>query len=144
MQTLNKKKVYAVLTAKTSSPDHYGITLSSAPADAWRKQVISWAWRIKVSMHMETELMGAMKERGEIEAIEVFATNLKDLLMAAPAGPRATLGLIRVYVPVRKSLLWIQPVRFWQQRLFTLTHLKSNTTNRHTLLSRWFASSMLI
>lgn len=73
--------------------DHYGITLSSAPADAWRKQVISWAWRIKVSMHMETELMGAMKERGEIEAIEVFATNLKDLLMAAPAGPRATLGL---------------------------------------------------
>ena len=44
-------------------------------------------------MHMETELMGAMKERGEIEAIEVFATNLKDLLMAAPAGPRATLGL---------------------------------------------------
>ncbi|MFA0485909.1 Tex family protein [Vibrio sp. 10N.222.55.B11] len=73
--------------------DHYGITLSSAPADAWRKQVISWAWRIKVSMHMETELMGAMKERAEIEAIEVFATNLKDLLMAAPAGPRATLGL---------------------------------------------------
>ncbi|MFA0568216.1 Tex family protein [Vibrio gallaecicus] len=73
--------------------DHYGIHLSSAPADAWRKQVISWAWRIKVSMHMETELMGSMKERAEIEAIEVFATNLKDLLMAAPAGPRATLGL---------------------------------------------------
>lgn len=73
--------------------DHYGISLSQAPADGWRKQVISWAWRIKVSMHMETELMGALKERSEIEAIEVFATNLKDLLMAAPAGPRATLGL---------------------------------------------------
>lgn len=72
---------------------HYGIHLSQAPADAWRKLVISWAWRIKVSMHMETELMGALKERSEIEAIEVFATNLKDLLMAAPAGPRATLGL---------------------------------------------------
>lgn len=78
---------------ETIIADHYGITLSSAPADTWRKQVISWAWRIKVSMHMETELMGAMKERAEIEAIEVFATNLKDLLMAAPAGPRATLGL---------------------------------------------------
>ncbi|MGR5120686.1 Tex family protein [Vibrio astriarenae] len=78
---------------ETIIADHYGITLSSAPADGWRKQVISWAWRIKVSMHMETELMGAMKERAEIEAIEVFATNLKDLLMAAPAGPRATLGL---------------------------------------------------
>ncbi len=78
---------------ETIIAEHYGVTLSSAPADAWRKQVISWAWRIKVSMHMETELMGAMKERAEIEAIEVFATNLKDLLMAAPAGPRATLGL---------------------------------------------------
>ncbi|MEX0333065.1 Tex family protein [Vibrio tubiashii] len=78
---------------ETIISDHYGISLSSAPADSWRKQVISWAWRIKVSMHMETELMGAMKERAEIEAIEVFATNLKDLLMAAPAGPRATLGL---------------------------------------------------
>lgn len=78
---------------ETIIADHYGVTLSSAPADTWRKQVISWAWRIKVSMHMETELMGVMKERAEIEAIEVFATNLKDLLMAAPAGPRATLGL---------------------------------------------------
>lgn len=78
---------------ETLIAQHYGIHLSSAPADGWRKQVISWAWRIKVSMHMETELMGTMKERAEIEAIEVFATNLKDLLMAAPAGPRATLGL---------------------------------------------------
>ncbi|EPN7234582.1 Tex family protein [Vibrio vulnificus] len=78
---------------ETLIADHYGVTLSNAPADNWRKQVISWAWRIKVSMHMETELMAAMKERAEIEAIEVFATNLKDLLMAAPAGPRATLGL---------------------------------------------------
>ncbi|MDE1337292.1 Tex family protein [Vibrio aestuarianus] len=78
---------------ETIIAEHYGIHLSSAPADNWRKQAISWAWRIKVSMHMETELMGVMKERAEIEAIEVFATNLKDLLMAAPAGPRATLGL---------------------------------------------------
>ncbi|MCL9776442.1 Tex family protein [Vibrio methylphosphonaticus] len=78
---------------ETLIAQHYGIHLSTAAADAWRKQVISWSWRIKVSMHMETELMGALKERSEIEAIEVFATNLKDLLMAAPAGPRATLGL---------------------------------------------------
>jgi uncharacterized protein len=73
--------------------EHYNIHLSDAPADPWRKQVISWAWRIKISMHMETELMAAMKEQAEVEAINVFATNLKDLLMAAPAGPRATLGL---------------------------------------------------
>lgn len=72
---------------------HYGMHLSDAPADKWRKQAISWAWRIKISTHMETELIGAMKERAEIGAIDVFASNLKDLLMAAPAGPRATLGL---------------------------------------------------
>ncbi|MCG9790467.1 Tex family protein [Vibrio mediterranei] len=78
---------------ETIIAEHYGVHLSQAPADAWRKQVISWAWRIKVSMHMETELMGALKERSEVDAITVFATNLKDLLMAAPAGPRATLGL---------------------------------------------------
>ncbi|TXZ73352.1 RNA-binding transcriptional accessory protein [Vibrio cholerae] len=78
---------------ETLIAEHFGIHLSQATADAWRKQVISWAWKIKISMHMETELMSAMKERAEIEAIEVFATNLKDLLMAAPAGPRATLGL---------------------------------------------------
>ncbi|EKO3959785.1 RNA-binding transcriptional accessory protein [Vibrio fluvialis] len=78
---------------ETLITEHYGIHLSQAAADAWRKQVISWSWRIKVSMHMETELMSAMKERAEIDAIDVFATNLKDLLMAAPAGPRATLGL---------------------------------------------------
>ncbi|WP_027698011.1 Tex family protein [Vibrio litoralis] len=78
---------------ETIIADHYRTHFNNAPADNWRKQVISWAWRIKISMHLETELMGAMKERSEIEAIEVFATNLKDLLMAAPAGPRATLGL---------------------------------------------------
>ncbi|MEZ9912048.1 RNA-binding transcriptional accessory protein [Vibrio breoganii] len=78
---------------ETIIADHYRISLSDAPADTWRKQVISFAWRVKVSMHLETELMSAMKERAAIGAIEVFATNLKDLLMAAPAGPRATLGL---------------------------------------------------
>ncbi|EKO3581860.1 RNA-binding transcriptional accessory protein [Vibrio metschnikovii] len=78
---------------ETLIAEHYQLHLSQAPADQWRQQVISWAWRIKVSMHMETELMAAMKERAEIEAIDVFANNLKDLLMAAPAGPRATLGL---------------------------------------------------
>ncbi|MUK67913.1 Tex family protein [Aliivibrio fischeri] len=73
--------------------NHYGITLGSQPADLWRKQVISWTWRIKILMHMETELMGGLKERSENEAIDVFAINLKDLLMAAPAGLKTTLGL---------------------------------------------------
>ncbi|MEN9865578.1 MAG: hypothetical protein RL748_1168, partial [Pseudomonadota bacterium] len=50
-------------------------------------------WRVKSFMHLETELMGALRERSETEAINVFARNLKDLLLAAPAGPRATMGL---------------------------------------------------
>ncbi len=78
---------------ETIISDHYGLSFTDRPTDTWRKQVISWAWRIKISMHMETELMAIMRERAEIDAIDVFATNLKDLLMAAPAGPRATLGL---------------------------------------------------
>ncbi|MGF1724483.1 Tex family protein [Photobacterium nomapromontoriensis] len=73
--------------------DHYGVTLGSQPADAWRKQVISWAWRVKILMHMETELMSALREKAEDGAMQVFADNLKDLLMSAPAGPRVTLAL---------------------------------------------------
>ena len=73
--------------------NHYGITLADQPADPWRKQVISRTWRIKILMHMETELMNLLKERAEDEAMQVFANNLKDLLMAAPAGPRVTLAL---------------------------------------------------
>ncbi|MDO6543167.1 Tex family protein [Photobacterium sanguinicancri] len=73
--------------------NHYGVTLGNQPADTWRKQVISWAWRIKILMHMETELMSALREKAEDGAMQVFADNLNDLLMAAPAGPRATLAL---------------------------------------------------
>ncbi len=73
--------------------DHYGVTLGNQPADTWRKQVISWAWRIKILMHMETELMSALREKAEDGAMQVFADNLNDLLMAAPAGPRTTLAL---------------------------------------------------
>ena len=66
--------------------DHLGLRLNNAPADSWRKGVVSWTWRIKVLMHLETELMGTVRERAEDEAINVFARNLHDLLMAAP-GP---------------------------------------------------------
>jgi protein Tex len=63
------------------------------PADKWLNEVVRWTWRIKLSMHLESELMSALRERAELEAINVFARNLKDLLLAAPAGPRATMGL---------------------------------------------------
>ena len=73
--------------------DHLGVRFNSAPADGWRKAVVSWTWRVKVLLHLETELMSALREKSEDEAINVFARNLSDLLMAAPAGMRATMGL---------------------------------------------------
>ncbi|OOF29215.1 Tex family protein [Salinivibrio sp. IB872] len=78
---------------ETMIAEHYGLSLGSAPADRWRKQVIAFAWRVKILMHLETELMASLKERAESDAIDVFAANLKDVLMAAPAGPRCTLGI---------------------------------------------------
>ncbi len=70
-----------------------GVANKARPADKWLNEVVRWTWRIKLSMHLETELMSALRERAEVEAINVFARNLKDLLLAAPAGPRATMGL---------------------------------------------------
>lgn len=72
---------------------HLGVILGHSAQDKWRKQVISWTWKIKLALHLETELMAALKERAEMEAIDVFATNLKALLMAAPAGAKTTIGL---------------------------------------------------
>ena len=69
------------------------ISDKSRPADKWLNEVVRWTWRIKLSMHLETELMSGLRERAETEAINVFARNLKDLLLAAPAGQRATMGL---------------------------------------------------
>jgi len=63
------------------------------PADDWRAQVVSWTWKIKLALHLENELMATLRARADAEAIGVFAANLKDLLLAAPAGPRPTLGL---------------------------------------------------
>ncbi|MCV9879425.1 Tex family protein [Brenneria izbisi] len=73
--------------------DHLNLRLGNEPADSWRKAVINWTWRVKVLLHLETELMGSVREKAEDEAINVFARNLHDLLMAAPAGMRATMGL---------------------------------------------------
>lgn len=73
--------------------NHLNLRLNNAPADAWRKAVVNWTWRIKVLLHLETELMGTVRERAEDEAINVFARNMHDPLMAAPAGMRATMGL---------------------------------------------------
>jgi len=72
---------------------HTGFEHKNAAADNWRAQVVDWTWKIKLSSHLETELFVELRELAEREAIRVFASNLHDLLLAAPAGARATLGL---------------------------------------------------
>ena len=71
----------------------FGIANQNRPADKWLADTVRWTWRVKSFLHLENELMGSLRERAETEAIKVFARNLKDLLLAAPAGPRATMGL---------------------------------------------------
>ncbi|XNK22486.1 RNA-binding transcriptional accessory protein [Haemophilus influenzae] len=73
--------------------DYLDVRFTGLPADKWREQVIAWTWKIKVSLHLETELMASLREKAEEEAIDVFARNLTALLMAAPAGAKSTMGL---------------------------------------------------
>lgn len=72
---------------------HFAIRDQGRPADGWLRDTVRWAWRVKLFPHLETELKQQLREAAEEEAIRVFATNLRDLLLAAPAGPRVTLGL---------------------------------------------------
>lgn len=73
--------------------EHLGLKLGDSSVDQWLKTVVTATWRIKIALQMETEFISQMRERAEAEAIKVFARNLGDLLMAAPAGAKATMGL---------------------------------------------------
>ena len=71
----------------------YGIENKGRASDVWLAEVVKWTWRVKLLTHLETELVGKVRESAEDDAIKVFATNLKDLLLAAPAGHKVTIGL---------------------------------------------------
>lgn len=71
----------------------FNIKNLNRPADAWLIDTVRWAWKVKIALHLETELMLRMRENAEAEAINVFGHNLHDLLLAAPAGSRVTMGL---------------------------------------------------
>ncbi|MFT6206700.1 MAG: hypothetical protein ACJA0T_000604 [Colwellia sp.] len=73
--------------------EHYNLRLTGQAAAEFMTKVVRWAWKIKLSLSLETELLGNLREQAETGAIKVFATNLSDLLMAAPAGAKTTLGL---------------------------------------------------
>lgn len=73
--------------------EHFGVKALNRPADAFLRTTVQWAWKVKLHLHLENDLLSELRERAENEAINVFARNLKDLLMAAPAGMRNTLAL---------------------------------------------------
>jgi protein Tex len=115
----------------------FGVRDHGRPADRWLAETVRWAWSVKISLHLELDLMGDLRERAEAGAIDVFAKNLKDLLLAAPAGPRATLGLdpglrtgVKVAVVDRTGKLLEtttiyphEPRRDWDRSLATLAEL---------------------
>ena len=82
----------AVKPAEQMVMDAYAIG-KAKPGDQWLATVAGWAWRVKISLHLSLELMTELRERAGQEAITVFARNLKDLLLASPAGSRPTMGL---------------------------------------------------
>ncbi|MFZ5661881.1 MAG: Tex family protein [Pseudomonadota bacterium] len=72
---------------------HVGVADRGRAADAWLLQAVRLTWRAKLHLHLMLDLFAQAREKAEAEAIAVFGHNLKDLLLAAPAGPRAVLGL---------------------------------------------------
>ncbi|MDD5247690.1 MAG: Tex family protein [Rhodocyclaceae bacterium] len=116
---------------------HFGLEDRGRAADRWLLDSARWAWMVKLSLHLELELMNELRGRAEEEAIRVFARNLHDLLLAAPAGPRVTIGLdpgIRTGVKVAvidqtgklvdtATVYPHEPRRDWEGALATLRHL---------------------
>lgn len=116
---------------------HVGIEDQGRPADKWLAGVCEWTWRVKMHLQISTELLVQLREAAEAEAIKIFARNLHQLLLAAPAGPKVILGLdpgIRTgckvaVVDVTGKLLATetiyphQPRNDWQGSLETLMRL---------------------
>ncbi|GHJ41842.1 Tex family protein [Streptomyces sp. TS71-3] len=88
----------AAASAATSSYEpiiasRFGIAERGRPADKWLGETVRWAWRTRILVRLGLDLRMRLRTAAEDEAVQVFATNLRDLLLAAPAGTRATLGL---------------------------------------------------
>ncbi|GGU50903.1 RNA-binding transcriptional accessory protein [Streptomyces albospinus] len=71
----------------------FGIADRDRPADKWLQDTVRWAWRTRIQVHLGIDLRLRLRQAAEDEAVRVFASNLRDLLLAAPAGTRATMGL---------------------------------------------------
>ena len=78
---------------ETAVARHFNIEHRGRSADDWLAEVVRWTWKVKLHVHIETDLLAELRQRAEADAIGVFATNIKDLLLAAPAGQKSTIGL---------------------------------------------------
>ncbi|MEN9848179.1 MAG: hypothetical protein RL368_919 [Pseudomonadota bacterium] len=72
---------------------YFQVADQQRPADKWLLDCVRWAWKFKIRLSLDVDILMRLRELSESEAIKVFSLNLKDLLLAAPAGPRTTLGL---------------------------------------------------
>jgi len=94
LQTTDSHPCEVEIARTFNTPYYPGSDFSAKPAAAkWLTEVVRWTWRIKLLLQIETDLLGNLRETAEAEAIKVFADNLKDVLLASPAGQRATIGL---------------------------------------------------
>ncbi|WP_153075051.1 Tex family protein [Paraburkholderia bonniea] len=126
---------------ETLIAQRFSIENLGRPADKWLSDVCRWCWRVKVQPHIENELLTQLRDEAEHEAIRVFARNLKDLLLAAPAGPKAVIGLdpglrtgVKVAVVDRTGKLLTtdtiyphEPRRDWEGSLARLARIAAST-----------------
>ncbi|HEY0639415.1 MAG TPA: Tex family protein, partial [Pseudonocardiaceae bacterium] len=115
----------------------FGITDQGRPADRWLRETVSWAWRTRILVHLGIDVRTRLRQAAEDEAVRVFAANLRDLLLAAPAGTRVTMGLdpgLRTGVKVAvvddtgkvvatETIYPHEPRRQWDAALATLDRL---------------------
>ncbi|MEB3371044.1 Tex family protein [Saccharopolyspora mangrovi] len=115
----------------------FGISSQGRPADKWLSDVVRWAWRTRILTRLSVDLRLRLRQHAEDEAVRVFAANLRDLLLAAPAGSRATMGLDPGYrtgvkvaivdgtgkVVATDTIYPHQPQRQWDQALAKLAAL---------------------
>ncbi|WP_040515935.1 Tex family protein [Gilvimarinus chinensis] len=91
--TLGEQEPGATHPCEVMVAEHWDVRDQGRAADKWLAEVVRWTWRVKLLTHLETDLLGELRDRAEEDAIKVFASNLNDLLLAAPAGQKATIGL---------------------------------------------------
>ncbi|WP_182544222.1 Tex family protein [Halosaccharopolyspora lacisalsi] len=116
---------------------HFELSDLGRPADSWLRETVRWAWRTRIFVHLDLDLRGRLRQTAEDEAVRVFAGNLRDLLLAAPAGTRTTMGLDPGYrtgvkvavidatgkVVATETIYPHKPQQRWDEALATLGRL---------------------